>query len=194
MALHHQQATWLGCIRRGWMEMNWMQEADWGTKEVGRIGYDRAGYDTAASRLHFTNFVVDDNDVGQPFVVVWVHISSSLAYVSSYWDGLGCFLFSSLCAYCLFCVSSVALLFSAFSVAVITDGLIEFDGWRNGSAMHSGIWASWTWTLVFELMDGEGELPDWEETERIRLITTYMRFCYRVQSVSSLIEICLAWF
>lgn len=41
-------------------------------------------------------------------------------------------------------------------------------------------------------MDGEGELPDWEETERIRLITTYMRFCYRVQSVSSLIEICLA--
>jgi len=49
--------------------------------------------------------------------------------------------FFPLCAYCLFCVSSVALLFSAFSVAVITDGLIEFDGWRNGSAMHSGIWA-----------------------------------------------------
>ena len=37
---------------------------------MGGIGHDRAGYDTAASRLHFTNFVVDDNDVGLPLVIV----------------------------------------------------------------------------------------------------------------------------
>lgn len=49
---------------------------------MGGIGHDRAGYDTAASRLHFTNFVVDDNDVGLPLVVVWVHISSLLACFS----------------------------------------------------------------------------------------------------------------